>query len=64
MAAFTTAAQAGGATVTLDSAFTVGGVTKTYLLSEWHKAQRAECTRDCRKGCTGCGMKRYEGACV
>ncbi len=40
------------------------GVTKQYLLSEWHKAQRAECTRDCRKGCTGCGMKRYEGACV
>ena len=40
------------------------GVTKAYLLSEWRKAQRAECTRDCRKGCTGCGMKRYEGACV
>ena len=38
------------------------GVTKAYLLREWEKAQRAECTPDCRKGCTGCGMKRY-GAC-
>ena len=38
------------------------GVTKAYLLREWEKAQRAECTSDCRKGCTGCGMKRY-GAC-
>ena len=40
------------------------GVTKQYLLREWERAQRAECTPDCRKGCTGCGMKRYEGACV
>ena len=40
------------------------GVTKQYLLREWEKAQRGERTQDCRKGCTGCGMKRYEGACV
>ena len=40
------------------------GVTKKYLLREWEKAQRAECTHDCRKGCTGCGMKRYPGACA
>ena len=39
------------------------GVTKAYMLREWEKAQRGECTRDCRKGCTGCGMKRYPGAC-
>jgi len=39
------------------------GVTKAYLLREWEKAQRGECTHDCRKGCTGCGMKRYPGAC-
>ena len=39
------------------------GVTKAYLLREWEKAMRAECTQDCRKGCTGCGMKRYPGAC-
>ncbi len=40
------------------------GVTKQYLLREWEKARKGECTPDCRKGCTGCGMKRYEGACV
>lgn len=40
------------------------GVTKQYLLREWEKALRGERTQDCRKGCTGCGMKRYEGACV
>ncbi len=39
------------------------GVTKAYLIREWERAQRAECTPDCRKGCTGCGMKRYPGAC-
>ena len=39
------------------------GVTKGYFLREWEKAQHAECTPDCRKGCTGCGMKRYPGAC-
>jgi len=39
------------------------GVSKAYLLREWDKAMRAETTQDCRKGCTGCGMKRYEGAC-
>ena len=40
------------------------GVTKKYLMSEWNKAMNEECTPDCRKGCTGCGMKRYKGACV
>lgn len=40
------------------------GVDKAFLLREWEKALRGETTRDCRKGCVGCGMKRYEGACV
>ncbi len=40
------------------------GVSREFLLREWHKAQNGEITRDCRKGCVGCGMKRYEGACV
>ena len=40
------------------------GVEKRFLLSEWDKAQKAQVTRDCRQGCVGCGMKRYEGACV
>ena len=39
-------------------------VDKAFLLREWHKAQKGELTHDCRKGCVGCGMKRYEGACV
>lgn len=40
------------------------GVTRAYLASELDKALRGETTQDCRKGCTGCGMRRYEGACV
>ena len=39
------------------------GVSKEFLLREWKKAQSAERTQDCRKGCVGCGMRRYEGAC-
>jgi len=40
------------------------GVSKEFLMREYEKAMRAETTHDCRKGCVGCGMKRYEGACV
>ena len=40
------------------------GVTKDFLLREYEKALRAEITQDCRMGCVGCGMNRYEGACV
>lgn len=39
------------------------GVTKEFLLREKHKAERGEITPDCRKGCHGCGIQRYEGAC-
>ena len=39
------------------------GVTKAFLRREWEKAQRGERTQDCRKGCVGCGVNRYEGAC-
>ncbi len=39
------------------------GITKEFLLREWDKAQRGELTHDCRKGCVGCGVKRYKGAC-
>lgn len=39
------------------------GVTKDFLRREWNKALHGECTRDCRKGCVGCGVNRYEGAC-
>lgn len=39
------------------------GVTKEFLLREWKKALKEERTQDCRKGCVGCGVNRYEGAC-
>ncbi len=40
------------------------GVNEDFLRREWEKAQRAQMTQDCRNGCVGCGMNRYEGACV
>ncbi len=40
------------------------GVDKPFLIREWEKAQGGETTRDCRQGCVGCGLQRYEGACV
>ncbi len=39
------------------------GVSKDFLLREWRCAQGAQTTADCRNGCVGCGMMRYEGAC-
>jgi len=39
------------------------GVTKAFLWREKEKADRAEVTKDCRKGCNGCGLQRYKGAC-
>ena len=44
--------------------FIDAGVTKAFLWHEWQKARRAEVTPDCRKGCQGCGLKRFEGVCV
>ncbi len=32
------------------------GVTKAYYKKELEKAMKEETTRDCRQGCTGCGM--------
>lgn len=40
------------------------GVNRAFLLREYEKAKKGELTHDCRKGCVGCGVKRYEGACV
>ena len=39
------------------------GVSQNFLKKEWEKAQKGEITHDCRKGCNGCGLMRYEGAC-
>ncbi len=38
------------------------GITKEFLKREWDKARNGETTRDCRKGCVGCGVNRYEEA--
>lgn len=43
--------------------FIDAGVTKQFLWHEKEKAERAETTKDCRKGCNGCGIQRYKGVC-
>lgn len=35
------------------------GVSKQYLMSENEKAKEGILTKDCRLGCTGCGVTRY-----
>ena len=44
-------------------AFIDAGVTQQYLWRERERAVAAQTTPDCRKGCQGCGLKRFEGAC-
>lgn len=44
-------------------AFIDAGVTQQYLWREYERAMQAKTTPDCRKGCQGCGLKRFEGAC-
>lgn len=44
-------------------AFIDAGVTQAYLWRERERAMAAAVTPDCRKGCQGCGLKRFEGAC-
>lgn len=34
------------------------GVSKQYLINENEKAQKGELTKDCRQGCTGCGINK------
>ena len=40
------------------------GVTEQYLRLENERAKKGITTRDCRKGCNGCGLQRYEGMCA
>ena len=40
------------------------GVTKAFLWHEKEKSERAEVTKDCRKGCNGCGLQRWKGVCA
>ncbi|MBO5569750.1 MAG: TIGR03960 family B12-binding radical SAM protein, partial [Clostridia bacterium] len=44
--------------------FIDAGVTEEYLWREKQKADEARITPDCRKGCQGCGFKRFEGVCT
>ena len=39
------------------------GVTKEFLWREKEKADQAVTTKDCRKGCNGCGLQRFKGVC-
>lgn len=43
---------------TLPWDFIEPGVTKEYLIKEYEKAKGEELTRDCRLGCTNCGVNR------
>ena len=40
------------------------GVTKQFLWREKEKSECAETTKDCRKGCNGCGLNRWKGVCA
>ncbi|MBR5337298.1 MAG: TIGR03960 family B12-binding radical SAM protein [Lachnospiraceae bacterium] len=37
------------------------GVTREFLLKEWHKAMKEEVTPNCRQKCSGCGAAVYKG---
>ena len=43
--------------------FIDAGVTQDFLRRECEKSIREEVTRDCRNGCNGCGLQRWEGVC-
>jgi len=43
--------------------FIDAGVTQEFLKRECEKSVREQVTRDCRKGCNGCGLQRWEGVC-
>jgi len=39
------------------------GVTRAYLRLELRRALEGQTTPDCRDGCEGCGLRRFEGIC-
>lgn len=43
--------------------FVDAGVTRQYLWLERERAMQAIVTPDCRDGCEGCGLQRFEGVC-
>ncbi len=40
------------------------GVTKAYLWLENERAGKEQTTPDCRLGCEGCGLRRFDGVCL
>ena len=41
------------------------GVTRDFLLREWHKAQEETVTLNCKQQCNGCGAAKYHtGICM
>ena len=41
------------------------GVTKEFLLREWHKAKAGQATPNCKEQCQGCGGARFQtGICM
>ncbi len=44
--------------------FIDAGVTKKYLWRENVRARQGDVTPDCRNGCQGCGLQRFEGVCT
>lgn len=40
------------------------GVSKKFMLSERHKAYKAETTKNCKDGCAGCGAVKMGGNCT
>ena len=41
--------------------FIDAGVTKQFLLREWHAANEETVTPNCRQKCAGCGAMKYKG---
>jgi hypothetical protein len=41
--------------------FIDAGVTKEFLLREWHEAKDEHVTPNCRQQCAGCGAAKYKG---
>ncbi len=39
------------------------GISKDFLWRENEKARKGETTKDCRKGCNGCGLQKWRGVC-
>ena len=41
------------------------GVTKSFLLREWHTSQQAKISKNCANQCMGCGARQYGvGVCM